>query len=145
MSAQGLELLVAHGRIERVEPDLETARIEFADAREHLRSAAKLATDDPIMAYTAVYDAARKGVDAHMRARGFKVGRGGSHHLKTFEYAVEALEGRGVDDDVAHLDEMRILRNDAEYRVCRVGDADVRVDLESVQRVIDVIEADLLA
>jgi hypothetical protein len=60
-----------------------------------------------------------------------------------FEYAVAALAGRGIDEDLARLDDMRQIRNDAEYRVRRVGDADVRADLASVERVIAVIEADL--
>jgi hypothetical protein len=143
MSARGLERLVRQGRLEKVESDSAMAEVQFADAKRHLRSAAKLASEDPIMAYSAVYDAARKAVDAHMRVKGYKVGQGAGHHVKTFEYAREALAGRGIDDDLEYLDEMRSIRNDAEYRVRRVGDGDVKADLAVVERVVAAIEGDL--
>ena len=45
---------------------------------------------DSTLAFTALYDAIRKAISAHMRAHGYRVGRGPGAHAKTGEYAQAA-------------------------------------------------------
>jgi hypothetical protein len=64
-----LQRLLAQGQIERVAPDIETAREEIATARTHLAAVSKIAELDPTLAFTGLYDAMRKAIQGHMRAR----------------------------------------------------------------------------
>lgn len=135
--------MIDAGELERVEPDPASAAVELEDVRNHLRSAEKLVDDDPIMAYTAVYDATRKALAAHMRAHGFRVRGKIGLHAKTMRYGSAALEGQGIDQVLEHLDEMRVVRNDAEYAGRRIGRQEVAADLETARSVLHAVEADL--
>lgn len=136
--------MIEAGELERVDPDPGAAAVELGDARNHLRSAEKLVGDDPIMAYSAVYDATRKALAAHMRAHGYRIRGKVGHHAKTIRYGSLALEGQGIDEVLERLDDMRIVRNDAEYSGRRIGRQEVAADLETgrsvVRAVSDVLE-----
>jgi hypothetical protein len=138
-----LRAMIEAGELERVDPDPATAAVELADARTHLSSAEKLVGDDPIMAYSAVYDATRKALAAHMRARGYRVRGKVGHHAKTIRYGRVALEGQGINEVLERLDDMRIVRNDAEYSGRRIGRQEVAADLETARSVVGVIQAEL--
>jgi hypothetical protein len=144
MPDTGVASLVAAGALETVEPDRDLAALDLEDARNHLRSAERLLADDPLMAYTAVYDAARKAVAAHMRTAGLRVRGKVGFHVKTMKYAQAALGGEGLDDDLERLDDIRTVRNDLEYAGRRVGRAEVEADLETARRVVAAVERLLL-
>lgn len=138
-----LRAMIDAGELERVDPDPEAAAVELGDARTHLGSAGKLIGDDPIMAYSAVYDATRKALAAHMRAHGYRVRGKVGHHAKTIRYGGAALQGQGIDDVLEHLDEMRVARNDAEYSGRRIGRQEVAADLETARSVVRAVQAEL--
>ena len=144
MSAEiDLRAMIEAAELERVDPDPETAAVELADAKAHLGSAEKLVGDDPIMAYSAVYDAARKALAAHMRAHGYRVRGKLGHHAKTVRYGRVALEGQGIDEVLERLDDMRVVRNDAEYSGRRIGRQEVAADLETARSVVRAVEGEL--
>lgn len=138
-----LESLVARGRIEQVAADREAAEADLEQASKHLESAALLVASDPVMAYAALYDAARKAVSAHMRARGYRIKGLSGYHAKTFEYAAVVLAHRLSADELERLDDMRSVRNDSEYRARHVGSAEVHFDLETARAVVAAVTADL--
>ncbi len=135
--------LVSRGRIEEVAGDRAAAESDLEQAKKHLQSAALLIEPDPTMAYAALYDAARKAVSAHMRARGYRVKGVAGFHAKTFEYAAEALDEYLSAGEVERLDDMRSVRNDSEYRARHVGVAEVRLDLTMARAVVEAVAADL--
>lgn len=71
------------------------------DATGFIRSIKKIMADDSTLAFTALCDAMRKAIAAHMRSRGYRVTRGAGAHAKTgdakpLEHAraiVEAIAG----------------------------------------------------
>lgn len=138
-----LEDLVRRNRIEPVAVDPDAAEVELEQARKHLESAELLVESDPVMAYAALYDAARKSITAHMRARGYRVKGLASYHAKTFEYAAEALAERLSPEELERLDDMRSTRNDSEYRSRHVGAAEVRFDLATARAAVLAVSADL--
>ena len=73
MTEADVEGLLANNKIRRVAPDPETARAEIDVARRHIASAEKIMADDSTLAFTALYDAMRKAIAAHMRSRGYRV------------------------------------------------------------------------
>lgn len=135
--------LVRRARIEEVAADRDAAESELEQASRHLVSAELLIESDPVMAYAALYDAARKSVSAHMRAHGYRVKGLASYHAKTFEYATQALSNRLSPVELERLDDMRAVRNDSEYRGRHVGVAEVRFDLETARAVVAAVSADL--
>jgi hypothetical protein len=143
MADREIRRLVEEGELERVEPDRELAEQELSDAITHLQSAEKLVDEDPLLAYTALYDATRKALAAHMRARGLRVRGKVGYHAKTMRYGAAGLAHLGLDEELERLDEMRIIRNDAEYEGRRIGRQEVAADLETARRVIEAARADL--
>lgn len=87
MTEADVHRLLAEKMIRTVRPDPETARVELDVARRHIASAEKIMDDDPTLAFTALYDAIRKAIAAHMRSRGYRVARGPGAHAKTGAYA----------------------------------------------------------
>jgi phage gp16-like protein len=143
MSDEAIDKILNAGKVERVAPDAEVAQGEIDDARNHLRSALALIDSDPVLAYTALYDASRKAVAAHMRAHGFRVLGKTGYHAKTMEYAEAALTSAGINEHLERLNDMRTIRNDAEYRGRRVGRAEIETDLETARRIVAAVEQDL--
>ena len=64
---------------------------ELEAARRHLRSAARVADDDPDAAYALLYDSARKAVTAHMLAAGLRPRNAPAAHEATALYAAAVL------------------------------------------------------
>jgi len=76
MTEADLQRLVAEKKIRRIAPDHETGRSEIEIAQRHVASAEKIMAEDSTLAFTALYDAIRKAISAHMRTRGYRVTRG---------------------------------------------------------------------
>src|ERR671934_645808 len=120
--AQTLDDLIARGRIEVVVPDDSAAWTELEQAHANLASAqGDLTETNPGLAYTAIYDATRLAISAHMRANGYRVTGGPGAHVKFGEYAAAALAGPDIGAHLERFNRMRQTRNRLEYRAGRVG------------------------
>jgi hypothetical protein len=141
---RAIDDLVARGRIETVPADAAAARAELEQAQANIASAeAGLAETNPALAHTAIYDATRLAISAHMRARGYRVTVGPGSHVKFGEYAAAALARHALAQELASFNRMRQTRNRLEYGAGRVGSATVRADLEHARAVVTAIAADL--
>lgn len=143
MSQEELDQLVAAGVIERVAADPETARVELEQARLHVESAAEIADRDPVGAFAIGYDAIRKALSAHMRDRGYRVGRGKGHHARTGSYALAALDDPRVEEHLEAFDELRQLRNQSEYDALLLDATDVADALVRADTIIAAVAKDL--
>jgi len=94
MGEKELRRLVTENIVERVEPNSDTALQEIGTARRHLESARRIADDDPPGAFAMAYDAMRKAVAAHMRARGYRVNQS--------EYEALLIEPDEVEEILRH-------------------------------------------
>ena len=144
MTAEAVDELVARGIVRRTEPDREAAARELATAKVHLESAASLAAEDPVAAFAIVYDAARKAISAHMRARGLRVEKGHGAHARVGEYAAAALDGPDVTEHLERFDDMRRLRNLSEYDALLLDEADVADALRQASAIVSAVEKDLV-
>ena len=115
MGQAEIDELVASGQIERVPPDPDTAREDLAMARNHIRAALMIADIDPTLAFTGLYDAMRKSIQAHMRTTGYRTTKGPGAHVKTGAYAAAALAELGIDEHLEEFEQLRITRNQSEY------------------------------
>ena len=93
--------LLASGDLEHVVADPVTAERELVEARRHVESALRLAEDDPSAGFAIGYDAVRKAITPHMRARGLRVRATGGHRRRIGRYAVAALDG---DEIAVHVE-----------------------------------------
>ena len=143
MSEDDVARLVAEGVIRHAEADLRGARTELATARVHLETAAAIASRDPGAAYAISYDAARKAIAAHMRARGFRVGKGHGAHARIGVYAAAALDDHGIDEQLERYDELRRLRNQSEYDALLVDEADVGEAIDQAAAIVAAVERDI--
>jgi HEPN domain len=112
------------------------ARVRLEAARRHLRSAARVADDDPDAAYALLYDAARKAVTAHMLAAGLRPRNAPGAHEATARYAAAALPGPAPRE----LDRMRRFRNRIEYGTTYFSAHQVAHDLEHARAIVAVVE-----
>jgi len=83
--------LINAGHLERVHPDRAIALERLPKAETHLKTAATLVALDNDMAYTALYDAARKAIAAHMLANGLRAPAKTGAHEAVGIYAEEAI------------------------------------------------------
>lgn len=143
MTEADVRRLLAEKKIRTVRPDPETAQVELDVARRHIASAEKIMDDDPTLAFTALYDAIRKAIAAHMRSRGYRVTRGLGAHAKTGEYALAALDHLDIEAHLDEFDTLRDLRNQSEYEALSVGVDDVREAVEHATAVVDAVARDL--
>lgn len=143
MSQEELDVLVAEGVIERVASDPETARVELEQARLHVESAAEICDRDPVAAFAIGYDAIRKALSAHMRKRGYRVGKGKGHHARTGRYALAALDDPRVEEHLDAFDELRQLRNQSEYDALLLDTSDVADALARADAIIGAVARDL--
>ena len=143
MSKEELDELVAEGVIEPVAPDPETARIELEQARLHVESAAEIAERDPVAAFALGYDAIRKALSAHMRARGYRVTKGKGHHARTGRYAIAAIDDARLDEHLEAFDELRQLRNQSEYDALLLDSEDVTDALARADAIINAVDDDM--
>jgi hypothetical protein len=139
-----IEEMISEGLIEGVKPDRVAALAELEMAKAHLVSAEQVLETDPALAYTALYDAARKSISAEMRHRGVRaIGQTGLH-VKTFTYARRMFVGLGIDDALGSLERMRKNRHGSEYSVSVITASQVRRDLPRARAIVAKIE-ELLA
>jgi len=143
MSQEELDELIADGVIERVAADPETARVELEQARLHVESAAEIADRDPVAAFAIGYDAIRKALSAHMRDRGYRVGKGKGHHARTGRYAMAAIDDARVEEHLDAFDELRQLRNQSKYDAVILDTSDVADALARADAIIGAITRDL--
>jgi len=143
MSQEELDELVAEGVIEQVASDPETARIELGQARLHVETAEEIAERDPVAAFAIGYDAIRKALSAHMRARGYRVTKGKGHHARTGRYAIAAIDDARVDEHLEAFDELRQLRNQSEYDALLLNSDDVADALARADAIINAVDNDL--
>ena len=143
MTEADLQRLLTNKKIRRVAPDLETARAEIDVARRHIASAEKIMADDSALAFTALYDAMRKAITAHMRSRGYRVTRGPGAHAKTGEYALAALDHLDIGSHLDEFDALRDIRNQSEYEALHVDVEEVCEALEHVSAIVDAITDNL--
>jgi hypothetical protein len=143
MAESDLQQLLASNKIRRVAPDPETAQAEIDIARRHIASAEKIMVDDSTLAFTALYDAMRKAIAAHMRSQGYRVTRGPGAHTKTGEYALAALDHLDIGSHLDEFDALRDLRNQSEYEALHVDVEEVREALVHASAVVDAIARDL--
>jgi len=143
MGDSKVEELVPAGVIRRTENDDATARAELATARSHLESAAAVAGSDPNAAFQLAYDATRKSIVAHMRAKGFRVGSGTGGHVKTGRYAAAALDDPALARHIVAFDDMRTVRNQSEYDALLLDERDALDALEHAHAIVAAVERDL--
>lgn len=143
MSEREVSALLASGAIERVEPDPVAARRELAVARQHVESAASIADSDATAAFAIGYDAIRKAISAHMRARGYRVAKGAGHHRRVGGYANAALDDEAAREHLAAFDELRQLRNQSQYDGIAVERAEVDELLVHARAIVAAVGQDL--
>jgi hypothetical protein len=129
--------LIATRRLEELPADPAGARGRLEAAQRHLRSAARVAEDDPDAAYALLYDAARKAVTAHMLAVGLRARNAPGAHEATALYAATALSGRGPRE----LDRIRRFRNRIEYGTTYFSPDQVAHDLDHARAIVAAVEA----
>jgi hypothetical protein len=143
MAEADVQRLLAEKKIRTVSPDPETAQAEIDVARRHIASAEKIMADDSTLAFTALYDAVRKAIAAHMRSRGYRVTRGPGGHAKTGAYALAALDHLDIGSHLDEFDALRDRRNQSEYDALQVDVEEVREALEHVSAIVEAIGDDL--
>jgi len=143
MAGPNVADLVRQGRIERVTPDVVAAWDRLGEAKIHLVSSEKLAKSDPILAYLALYDAARKAITAYMQANGYRATNRAGAHQAVGLYA-EATLGTGAS--AAHIkafDRMRQVRNRSEYEQQPISELLLRADGGHAREIVAAVEAAL--
>ena len=89
-----------------------------------------------------LYDAARKAVDAHMAAGGYRArSRPGAHEAVAL-YA-RAVIGGDYSKDAQALDGMRKQRNRAEYGAWHISATRLESDLLHAERIVEAVRAEL--
>jgi len=143
MSEKEIEGLLATGSIRRVVRDHHTARMELEAAHQHIRAAEMIQEIDPTLAFTALYDAMRKSITAHMRSSGFRVGSGQGAHAKTVAYARAALDRLDVAETLEEFDALRLLRNQSEYDALFIDPSETAQAHKHAVLLIKAVEDDL--
>lgn len=143
MGEAELARLLAAGQIERVRADPETAREEVEIARTHIAAAAEIAELDSTLAFTGLYDAIRKAIQAHMRANGYRISKGPGGHVKTGGYALAALDHLAIGEHLEEFDALRIIRNQSEYGALFVAEDDVENARRHAAAIVEAVAASL--
>jgi hypothetical protein len=138
-----LEALVSERIVERVPPDRGTAEKELDAAHRHIASAALVAQSDPAGAFAMGYDAIRKAIAAHMRARGYRVRSAGGHHRRVGQYAIGALDDAGVAHHIEAFDHLRRLRNQSQYDGLEIEPDEVVDLLVHARAIVAAVDRDL--
>jgi hypothetical protein len=103
--ADTIEKLLRAGHLEQVIADPDEARYLLAKARTHLTTASNNATQDPEIAYDALYAAAREALSSVLVQQGLRPTRAGGH-----EAVIEAAEAQLIPPLGAVLRPYRRLR-----------------------------------
>jgi HEPN domain len=137
-----VEALLVSGRLERIAVDRSAASLRLAKAEQHLATAQMLLGQDNEVAYTALYDAARKAATAHMLARGIRAStsKPGAHEAVGIYLAEMVPDPTG---SVRKFQRIRSKRNGTEYRDLIVGDQEIASDLVHATNIVAAVRADL--
>jgi hypothetical protein len=137
-----VEALLVSGRLERIAVDRSAASLRLAKAEQHLATAQMLLGRDNEVAYTALYDAARKAATAHMLARGIRAStsKPGAHEAVGIYLAEMVPDPTG---SVGKFQRIRSKRNGTEYRDLIVGDQEIVSDLAHATNIVAAVRADL--
>ena len=140
-----IQELLDKGRLEIIAADRVGAAAKLEEAKRHLQSAAVVADSDAEGAYSLLYDAARKAIDAHMLAHGYRASKKklGAHEA-TARYAAAAIGGDYATDAFS-LDRMRRQRNRSEYDIWHISQPTLERDLEHAQRLVSAVGQALAA
>jgi len=132
--------LLNAGRPEQVPADRNAALTRLEVAETHLVTAGALVAVDNDVAYTALYDAARKAIVAHMLANGLRTpARMGAHEAVGI-YAQEAIPD--PTGSMAQFQQMRRRRNKSEYDNLLLGRQDVEADLRHAANIVAAVKAE---
>ena len=133
--------LLNAGRLEHVPADRTAALTRLQVAETHLVTAAALVTVDNDVAYTALYDAARKAIVAHMLANGLRApARMGAHEAVGI-YANESIPDPA--GSMTQFQQMRRRRNKSEYDNLLLGRQDVETDLRHATNIVAAVRSEL--
>jgi hypothetical protein len=123
--------------LEMVPADIELSMRIIDTAVTHVATARREAELDPVMAYTALYDASRKALTALLQTQGLRPTRTGGH-LAVFE-ACRAQLDPPLGAIIRPLDRMRRTRHAAEYpdSSTMITTVDVLADLPKAEAIID--------
>lgn len=137
---QGREVvlrMIADGDLEYVPADEELANRILQMAVDHLGTAERESSLDPVMAYSALYDAARKALTALLQVQGLRPTRIGGH-LAVLG-ACRAQLDPPLGKILRPLDRMRRVRHAAEYPAATtaISADDVKNDLPAAQAVVE--------
>lgn len=140
-----IERLLDEGRLEVVKVDANAATTKLEEAKRHLRSAAAIADSDAEGSYSLLYDAARKAIDAHMLAHGYRASKKklGAREA-TARYAAAAI-GAEYAADATALDRMRKQRNRTEYDSWHISERTLEHDLAHAKRLVSATAETLAA
>ena len=140
--ALSVEALLVSGRLERVAPDQSAASLRITKAEQHLATAQMLLGRDNEVAYSALYDAARKAATAHMLAQGIRAStsKPGAHEAVGI-YLAEVVPD--PTESVGKFQRMRSKRNATEYRDLVVGEQEITSDLIHATNIVAAVRADL--
>lgn len=105
--------LIESKELEEVEPSEEHADLLMRQAETHLASARLLLPNDPVGAYSVVYDAARKSLAAALAKPGLRATTRNGH--RATQEAMEAQLGPNARVLVRPFRSMRMRRHDADY------------------------------
>jgi hypothetical protein len=134
-----IDQLIKNGELQRVPPSRENADLLIEQARVHLRGAERVCDYDPVLAYTALYDAARKGLTAVLENQGLRPTTTGGH-VAPYK-AVMAQLHPPAGPKLRPFDRMRRARHQAEYpdfRSPEITVSDVRADLPAAAAIVEV-------
>ena len=143
MTSEQLDALLREGAIERAPGDRTAAGRDLAAAEAHLVSLESRSTEDPTGAFTLGYDAMRKAIVAHMRAKGFRARTRGGAHYQTGRYALAALDGLGVTEHLRAFEDLRRLRNKSEYDAVLVDEPDALEAAVHARAVVEAVRREL--
>lgn len=141
-----VQRLITDGELARVAPSAEVARRLLADARAHIKLAAKGTEEDPAGALQLSYDAARKACAALLVVQGLRATtRGG--HVAVMDAVRSQFNDRGSMEVFGRLHALRRRRNrtecpDDDSPGVEEGEARQALDtaravLDAAQRILD--------
>lgn len=135
-----IERLLDDRHLERVLADTELAKAILEQAKRRLSTAERKADLDPYVAYSALYDAARKALAILLQIQGLRPTREGGH-LALIEAARAQLDPP-LGGMLRPLDRMRRTRHAAEYpsATSSVSAEQVRSDLPKARDIVDMAD-----
>ncbi len=131
--------MLAEQKVSRVGIQRGRAGDLLTQARRHVDSADRLATEDPTLALAACHDAIRKAIDAHAGALGYRIQNRPDHHRTVLEYARHQLDEVITSAEVDEADRLRLRRHKAEYGEIlsgALGEPEIRRYIDAARRMV---------